>query len=115
MSEHIKKMAEMLKSGATLLSEQCPVCGSPIFDVKGKLYCSKCNRPVVLVRSAEEGEKIRSEIVLSKLEDTILRKINEINKAIESGNEIEKLEKVSNVIILWLELLEKIKKLKGSP
>jgi UPF0148 protein len=113
MSEHVKRMAEMLKSGATLLSEQCPVCGSPIFDVKGKLYCIKCNRPVVLVRSAEEEEKVRSEIVLSKLEETVLSRLNETIKVIKSENEIENLDRISNIIILWLDMLDKIRKLKG--
>ena len=112
MSEHVKRMAELMKSGATMLSEQCTVCGSPLFDVKGKLYCVKCNRPVVVVRSAEEEGKIRSQIVLSRLEDTILRRLSETNEFIESESEIERVNKISNTILLWLEMLDRIRRLK---
>lgn len=112
MSEHVRRMADVLKSGASMLSEPCPACGSPLFEVKGKVYCVKCNRPVVIVRSVEEEERVKSEFVLSKLESTVLARLSEAAEALESEGEIEKVEKVGDAILVWLEVLDKIRKLK---
>ena len=112
MGEHVKRMAELLKSGATMLSEQCPECSSPLFDVDGKLFCVKCNKPVVVVKSSEDEEKLRSEFVLSRLEHIILRRLNETNEVIGSEDDIERVNKLSNTVILWLEMLDRIRRLK---
>ena len=49
MSDTVKRMAELLKSGAKMLAEHCPKCSSPLFDIKGKTYCIDCNRSVVIL------------------------------------------------------------------
>lgn len=35
-------MAEYLLNGAKMLSELCPKCGAPMFEVKGKKMCVVC-------------------------------------------------------------------------
>src|SRR5207245_187669 len=51
LSEDVKRMADLLKSGATMLSDVCPECGNPLFRVKGDIFCAKCNKPVVYARA----------------------------------------------------------------
>jgi UPF0148 protein len=113
MSEHVRRMADLLKSGASMLSEPCPACGSPLFEVKGKVYCVKCNRPVVIVRSVEEEERVKSEFVLSRLESTVLARLSEAAEAMESEGVGDRLEKMGDSILVWLEVLDKIRKLKA--
>lgn len=113
MSEHVRRMADLLKAGASMLSEPCPACGSPLFEVKGKVYCVKCNKPVVIVRSVEEEERVKSEFVLSRLESTVLARLSEAAEALDSEAEVKEVEKVGESILVWLEVLDKIRKLKA--
>lgn len=112
MSLELKRMSELLKSGATMLSEACPECGSPLFKVGREIMCAKCNKPVVIVKATEEESKIMGGRVLEDLEQTILSKIGEINSAISSENDAEKLTQYGKALSTWLEALEKVRKLK---
>ncbi|MGD2142812.1 MAG: Sjogren's syndrome/scleroderma autoantigen 1 family protein, partial [Candidatus Bathyarchaeota archaeon] len=45
--DSMKSMAELLRSGATMLSRSCPECDSPLFKLKsGDIVCAKCQRRV---------------------------------------------------------------------
>lgn len=105
-------MSELLKSGATMLSKSCPECGSPLFKVGKDIICAKCNRQVVIVKATEKEDKITEEAVLSNLEQTVLSKIKEVNNAINSENDKEKLVLNSQTLSIWLDILDKIKKLR---
>ncbi len=105
-------MSEMLKSGATMLSKTCPECGSPLFQVGKDIICAKCNKKVVIVRATEKEEKITEEVVLSNVKQTVLSKIKEVNDAINSENDKEKLILNSQTLSIWLDILDKIRKIR---
>ncbi len=105
-------MAELLKSGATMLSKSCPECGSPLFKVGNDIICAKCNKKVVIVKATEKEDKITEEAVLSNLEQTVLSKIKDVNNAINSENDKEKLILNSQALSIWLDILDKIRKLR---
>ena len=105
-------MSELLKSGATMLSKTCPECGSPLFKVGKDIICAKCNKQVVIVKATEKEDKITEEAVLSNLEQTVLSKIKEVNNAINSENDKEKLILNSQTLSIWLDILDKIRKLR---
>ena len=70
MGLEVKKMAEALKAGATMLNEACPVCSSPLFKMPSdEIYCLKCNRKVILVKTEEEALKVSKPATLNLLED----------------------------------------------
>ena len=52
--KQIRKMAELLKTGATLLNETCPECNSLLFQDGDRIFCPTCNRRVVIVKDQEE-------------------------------------------------------------
>jgi UPF0148 protein len=53
-------MTEYLLNGAKMLSEPCPVCDSPLFDVKGKKMCVVCaNTPKEAPAQNTSEEKIQ--------------------------------------------------------
>jgi UPF0148 protein len=107
--DHTRIMAEYLKAGATMLSLTCPVegCGLPLFKLRtGEIVCVAHGK-VLLVRSDEEVKEIRERItmisVLDKLEEKTLNIIREQSE----GEDVDPRE-----IIGWLEVLERIRRLK---
>jgi len=114
MSSELKRMSDLLKSGATMLSETCPECGSPLFKVGKEIMCAKCNRPVVIVKASMEEGKIIGGRVLEDLEQTLLSKIGEINTAISSEEDSEKLSQHGKNLTIWLDALDRVRRLKST-
>lgn len=112
MGSELKKMSELLKSGATMLSETCPECGSPLFRVGREIICAKCNRQVVIVKSTEEEGKIMGDRVLQELEQTLLSKIKEIDGAIRSEKDPDRLGQYGKALLTWLDAFERVRRLK---
>ena len=58
IKEDIKKMADLLRSGHTMLNLACPICNNPIFKNKEeKLFCPICNREVIIVENKNQPDK----------------------------------------------------------
>jgi UPF0148 protein len=108
----IKRMADLLRQGATLTDLSCPVCASPLFRLKdGTLWCAKCEKKVIVVKEGEEPEKA-SGMAYVKLEATLLVKVQEIQNKIQQTENVEELQKLSTALSELLSNLEKIKKMK---
>lgn len=105
-SEVVKKMAELLKLGAVMLPQKCPVknCNLPLFKLRsGEIVCPTHGR-VYLVRSDEEAKQVLSKASLMQVLDALEKRVIEVlNK---SGNNI--LSVGYREIIGWLEVLERI-------
>lgn len=114
MAEDVKRMAELLKSGATMLSDICPECGSPLFRIKGEVFCAKCNKPVVYARATGPQATVSPSHLLDSLEQTVVAKLNEANELLKSEKDPEKLASYSNLVFGWLSTLEKIRAVKES-
>jgi len=106
----VKKMAELLKSGAAMLAETCPVegCNLPLFKLKsGEVVCPVHGR-VFLVKTDEEARMIESEIgtksTLDKLERAVLKAI---------GDELSSSELDTDRIISYLEILERLYRIRS--
>ena len=112
MSIEVKKMAELLKSGAAMLSETCPECGTPLFRKGNETFCPNCNKPVVIIRSAEQETRLMADRVLEDSEQTLLAKIREINVAMNIEKDPEKLIVYGNALASWLEAIEKLRRLR---
>ncbi|MFH0749141.1 MAG: Sjogren's syndrome/scleroderma autoantigen 1 family protein [Candidatus Bathyarchaeota archaeon] len=104
--EHLKQMADLLKSGARMLEDHCPECNSPLFLVKGTVWCPKCQKKVIIIKEGEEPPKTVLPS-LNNVESIILTKIQETSKLIMEEKDIENLEKLSNLLLKWLDVLEK--------
>lgn len=108
----IKRMADLLRQGATLTDLSCPVCASPLFRLKdGTLWCAKCEKKVIVVKEGEEPEKT-SGMAYDKLEATLLAKVQEIQNKIQQTENVEELQKLSTALSELLSSLEKVKKMK---
>ncbi len=114
MAEDVRRMADLLKSGATMLSDICPECGSPLFRVKGDVFCAKCNKPVVYARATGPQATVSPSMLFESVEQTIVGKISEANQLLKSEKDPEKLSVYSNLVFGWLSMLEKLRALKES-
>jgi UPF0148 protein len=112
VSLEVKKMAELLKSGAAMLSETCPECGTPLFRKGNETFCPKCNKPVVIIQSAEQETRLITDRVLADSEQILLAKIQELNIAMKNERNPEKLIEYGNALSSWLGSIEKLRRLR---
>jgi len=116
--KNIDKMAELLRSGNTMLNKSCPECNSPLFkNRKGEIFCPSCNRKVLIVdKSAQqEIENLQKNQITKKSQRLNNKKQDLINQTIETLKEkilwllkiIEK-EQQTELITKYLTLLREI-------
>ncbi|MFX0038413.1 MAG: Sjogren's syndrome/scleroderma autoantigen 1 family protein [Promethearchaeota archaeon] len=126
MDENIKKMADLLRSGSTMLNKACPVCNNPIFRNKdGNTFCPTCNRKVLIVKDEvykenkiEEGKKIHNEQekilnnrnteLFDSLQDIILEKIDITTKKLKNETHPQIIERYTIILLNCLKILKKI-------
>jgi UPF0148 protein len=115
MKEDAKKMAQLLRSGNTMLNQACPVCNNPIFRNKnGKVFCPICNREVMFVDTEAENTltdkrrndiKIQEEDLRSPLKQVLLEKIDIITQKLKSETQIDVIDKYVLLLTKCFELL----------
>ena len=119
-------MAELLRTGHTMLNIACPICNNPIFrNREGKKFCPSCNREVVVSSNTETQNFEKSERftknnkaitmssdkeVLNSLKIVIIKKIQLIQEKLELASEIELIKKYSEVLSNLYDLLKKLTK-----
>jgi UPF0148 protein len=111
MNEQIKKMAELLRSGATMLQDVCPTCGSPLFRIEDRVFCAKCG--ALSSKGSDAPKSDDTGAVVAQLTSTVLRKLTELNVEVSKTTDFEKLyelAKVSLTLLKALELLARLKK-----
>ena len=67
-------MADLLRSGNTMLNMACPVCNNPLFRNKeGNTFCPTCNRNVVIIdNSVYQKDKIKDPKKAKRTKESIL-------------------------------------------
>jgi UPF0148 protein len=111
-SEDIKRMADLLRQGATLTDLACPACSSPLFKLNtGELWCAKDQKRVIIVKQDEE-EKATSNQSMDKLEAMLLSKIQDLQNKIQQTDNLDELQKLSAALNELLGNLEKTRKMK---
>ncbi len=111
--DYMKRMVDALRSGAKMLSEQCPVCGSPLFEIKGQLWCLKCNKRVVKVRGEEEVGEALTTYILSEVHRVLATKIEETSLQLSrtvNQKEIRELTETLNLLLKAMEQNLKLRK-----
>lgn len=122
--ESIKRMAELLRQGATLTDLACPNCNSPLFRLRGGvLWCAKDEKKVVVVREGEElppeAQQPQSQApktsnaAYGKLEATLMAKIANLQERIEKTDDVDELQKLTVALSELLNSVDKIKRMKA--
>ncbi|MCI2415014.1 MAG: hypothetical protein MPF33_07220 [Candidatus Aramenus sp.] len=111
-SDHLaKKGAELLRQGATMLSESCPICHSPLFRLKNGDVVCPLHGKVYIVKSDEEEKKVKKDLVLTSTEDELIEGLNQMLKKLkEDPKDSEALLQV----IRYLDAIERIRRILGT-
>lgn len=109
--ESVKRMADLLKSGATMLFEHCPQCGSPLFKLHDEVSCPQCDKRVIIVKAGEEIPDVSKVDLLSDVEDVVLSKIQEVSLYVSEEKDVSRLEALGSLLSIWLDVLEKVRKI----
>ncbi len=105
----MKQMAELLRKGATMLSESCPDCNTPLFKLKdGSLVCPMCNKPVVMVAADADTEGMAQQ---GSIDQTLLSKVKEIQAMLEAEKEPERINVLLETLIKLLDARERVRSL----
>jgi UPF0148 protein len=114
--DHIKRMADLLRQGATLTDMACPNCSSPLFRLKdGTLWCGKDERKVILVKEGEEEPKQQvANVAMDTLEATLMKKAADLQEKIQRTDSVDELNKLTAALSQMLDSLEKVKRMKKS-
>ncbi|ABM81446.1 Sjogren's syndrome/scleroderma autoantigen 1 family protein [Hyperthermus butylicus] len=101
----MKKMADLLRAGATMLAETCPICGLPLFRLRsGEIVCPIHGR-VYIVRDESEAARVEVQGVLEELEKVVARSIGETLS--REGLTAESLERLKDL----LDVLERVERI----
>ena len=104
-------MADMLRSGATMLADQCPECHSPLFKIGEEIQCPNCNKRVIKVKAGEEALQIPRLNILGLLERAVIDKLAQLEERVKVETDLMKLNELGLLLSQWLDLLDKIKSL----
>ncbi|MEM2739653.1 MAG: Sjogren's syndrome/scleroderma autoantigen 1 family protein [Candidatus Bathyarchaeia archaeon] len=106
-----KRMAELLKLGASMLNESCPECKVPLFKLKEDVFCPLCNRKFILVKSDEELSKATADLSLRSLEKIAVSKLEELGDLVSATTNPDKQFELVSLISMWLDVLGKLRSL----
>ncbi len=111
--QHIKRMAELLRQGATLTELACPACSAPLLRPRsGDLWCAKCEKKVIIVKEGEEQTNVAHSMAFESLEAVLLAKVLELQEKIQQEKDMDKLQKLANTLSGLLDNLEKTRRVK---
>jgi len=111
----ITRMATLLKSGATMLNELCPVCKVPLFRLKtGEVLCPSCGQRFVLVSSDEEEIRARTALTLRNLEATVVEKIEFLRRKVAETESLDELIDAGKALATFLQVLEQARRVRIS-
>jgi len=117
ISDPIKKMADLLRSGNTMLNLACPVCNNPIFRKKGgNTFCPTCNREVIITSNNIVQNNKKQEIfqqnqdteVFNSLYSIIIEKIEIINQKLKNENQIQSIDMYLSILTKCLDILKNL-------
>ncbi len=133
-NDTLKKGADFLLKGGTLLSEPCQVCNGLLIKFKGDILCLNCQDDQKFEKTPDqisEEEKIETDQkalgediinkhesheienykdLLLRIEKTVIKRILENNKSINIENNIDKQKKNLKILLLYLKIMRKLKK-----
>ena len=105
----MKQMADLLRKGATMLSETCPECNTPLFKLQdGSLVCSMCNKPVLVVPPDADTVAIAQQ---GSIDQTLMKKIKEVQGMLELETDLSKINVLLETLMKLIDTRQRVRKL----
>ncbi|EHP68663.1 MAG: Sjogren's syndrome/scleroderma autoantigen 1 family protein [Metallosphaera yellowstonensis] len=110
VDQSVRKAAELLKQGASMLSESCPVCNNPLYKLRnGEIVCP-IHGKVIIAKDEEEEKRLKRDLLLDSLEETLIESMTSISKRVkEDPMDSDALLQV----IRYLDSLERLRKIRS--
>ncbi len=108
--EGMRGMAELLRSGATMLDRSCPECGSPLFRLRsGEIWCAKCGKRVLIVSSEKDEPR---EALWDSTENVLVSKISSVERMLEAEEDPSVIRSLADTLSVLLGALERLKRIR---
>ncbi len=104
----IKRMADLLRRGATMLAQACPTCGAPLLKLGDEIYCASCDK---VISPQQESQEQVVQIKVSQLWEAIIQKLNQLGELMSELTRPTELEPVVHLILQLLTALDLIIKI----
>jgi len=99
-----KLTVELMRRGAVMIKEPCPVCNAVQLRYKGRVYCTNHDDLEVALQAKE----VLFADVAEDLKNLLLVKLKESMSILESERDSEKLDKLVSLMTRYVELLRKL-------
>ncbi len=107
----VQKMANLLRKGATMLQETCPIHNVPLFKLKtGEIVCPACGKRVIILKEGEEHKEVQVRTALG-MEQVLFEKLRYLTYMLSEEKEPEKIREILVAINECLTVLERLKKI----
>jgi len=109
-----REMVNLLRSGATMLADQCPTCGGILFRLKsGETVCPRCE----LSKTVEEKAVVKvdtmpSESVFTSLENNLIAKLSLISSCISESQDISRIRELVQICNEVISVIERLRNLR---
>ena len=99
-----KTTVELMRRGAVMMKEPCPVCNGVQLRYKGKVYCTNHDDLAVALQAKE----ILFPDVAEDLKNLLLVKLKESMSLLENEKDYEKVDRLVSLMTRYVELLRKL-------
>jgi len=104
--ERRKTITNLLRKGGKMLAEPCYKCSGVLIEYNGIISCSNCDD----IKDLEKVSITSLIDIKSRLNNLVSRKIEEVAVALEKESDIRKEEELSELLLKYLSILEKMSK-----
>lgn len=95
-----------------MLQETCPICKTPLFELKGgDVICPQCNRRVFIVKDEAERRSVLTSLTVQGVEETVASKLEALNERLKMCDDLDEMYDILKLIIAALDVIERAKKL----
>jgi UPF0148 protein len=99
-----KISVELMRRGAVMIKEPCPVCNGVQLRYKGRVYCTNHDD----LSAALQAREILFSDVAEDLKNLLLLKLKESMSLLEGEKDSEKLDQLVSLMTEYVELLQKL-------
>ena len=101
MVDPVKRAAELLKEGAVMLPETCPICGSPLYKLRdGRIVCP-IHGEIMKIKSKKQETEVKVDSALDDLINAMIIKVRDFTQRVPGATKVEAEE-----LGIWLKNLE---------
>ncbi len=102
--DRMRLAAELVRKGATMLSEPCQQCGGVQVRYRGKVYCTGHEDLAPVLRS----EGVSFDTVVARMREVLLTKLNDVAALLEGEKDAAKQDQLISLMTEYYELLQKL-------